>query len=404
VLIHRIIGLLALGLGLGTAQAQFSSNEVHVGVITDMNGPFADIAGQGAVIAAEMAKEDIGNKIGESTIKISVRHHGNKRDTALAAAESLRQQGVDIIVELGGSDTAVWLQRFATEHNIVALHSGSVSPALTSEECSPVSVHWTSDASAMAAAIEQSTSRDGKRRWFVVYPDDDYGRSFLRALDRATRNTGGIVGAASHQFGQTRMLNALKSARASQADAVLVASSGTDLHRVIRESYEFSYTNPQPHQIIPLSLEINDIRALGLYVTAGLRLATAFYWDLNPETRAWSKRFKQRHGAMPTAVQAGVYSGLMHYFKAISHLNSDEAAAAVKQMKAMPVRDFFAADGRVREDGRMEHPMYLVEVKRASESSGTWDYYHVRQTVPAATAFRKTGYGRCMLESPNQRS
>lgn len=257
-------------------------------------------------------------------------------------------------------------------------------------------MHWTYDTAALARGTAQALLDEGRDSWFFVTADNQFGHQLEADVRRVLAAGGGsVLGEARHPVnGIYFSPYLLGSAQPSGAKAVALATSGSDAVTAIKEAYEFGVMQ-SGQQLVGLMLFISDVRQLGLYMAGGLKLTTGFYWNFDEATREWGRRFHQRAGFMPTMVQAGTYSALMHYFKAVDALGSDEGRAVVDKMKSMPVNDFFARNGSIRGDGRMVHDMLLVEVKRASESVGAWDYYKVLRIIPGDQAFRPMAEGAC---------
>lgn len=379
-----------------TAQAGFSDDEIRIGLITDLRGMYSDIAGQGAVIAAEMAIEDYGGRIDGRPIRLLVADHQNDAEVALREAERLhREHGVDVFAEMVSSNTAIAIQRYAREHGLVTLHSGAASSVLTGAECSPTGVHWAYDTVALARGTVSAMLAEGARNWFFLTSDYPFGHT-LEADAREVLHGYGIspAGNALHRFRGTDFSSELLSAQRSGADVIALANAGGDTRTAVRQAYELGVIQ-DGQELVGLLLFITDIRSLGLYVAGGLKMTTGFYWDYDEQTRAWSERFQRRAGSMPTMVQASVYSSLQHYFKAADAAGTDAGPAVVAKMRELPVEDFFARNGRLREDGRLVHDMYLVEVKRAVESRRAWDYLRVIRSIPGDEAFRALADSDC---------
>ena len=378
------------------AAANFSDDEVRVAVLTDMRGVYSKVAGQGAAIAAEMAVEDVGGKVAGKKIRLFVEDHQSDGQIAIRLGQKLhKEHKVDAFIEMVSSSTALPLQRYAREHGIVTLHSGPASPALTSEECSPTGVHWAYDTYSLAAGTGRAMFDQGGDSWYFITADYAFGHS----LEKDTRDVvlargGKVNGSSLHPFKGTDFTPYLLEAQASGAKVIGLANAGGDTINAIRQAYEFGLTQGD-QRLAGLLVFISEVRQIGLYVAAGLQLTTGFYWDMDDQTREWSKRFYERAGTMPTMVQAGVYSSMMHYFKAMEAAGTDEGKTVVAKMQELPINDFFARNGKLRRDGRMVHDMYLVEVKRPSEAKGAWDYYKVLKVIPGEEAFRPMSEGKC---------
>jgi branched-chain amino acid transport system substrate-binding protein len=287
------------------------------------------------------------------------------------------------------------IQKFARDNNIVTLHSGAASASLTSEDCSPTGVHWAYDTISLARGTAQAIMDQGGGSWFFITADYAFGHQLEQDTRTVVEARGGkVVGTARHAFKSADFSSQLMQAQASGAKVVALANAGGDTRNAVRQAYEFGVIQGG-QSLAGMLLFITDIRQLGLYVTGGLKLTTGFYWNYDQQTRQWSERFYQRAGAMPTMVQASVYSSLMHYFKAIEATGTDEPKTVIAKMRELPVNDFFARNGKLRADGRMVHDMYLVEVKKASESTAAWDYFKVLKVIPGGQAFRPMEEGNC---------
>ena len=396
------IGLLATivtGLfAFGTGQAQVSSDVVRLGVLNDQSGLYADLAGQGSVTAARMAVEDFGGQVLGKPIEILSADHQNKPDVG---SNIVRQwidvNDVDVIVDVPTSSVALAVQEITRENNRVFLISGAASTDLTGAACSPTSVHWTYDTYALAVGTGRAMVQEGGDDWFFITADYAFGHSLEENTARVVRESGGeVVGTVRHPLSNADFSSYLLQAQGSGADVIGLANAGADTTNAIKQANEFGIVQ-SGQQLAGLLLFISDVHSLGLDVAEGLVLTTGFYWDMDEQTREWSQRFFERHGAMPTMVQAGVYSSVMHYLQAIEEAGTDEAQAVVAQMKEMPVNDFFARNGQIRADGRLVYDMYLAEVKSPSESEGPWDYYNIRRTIPGDEAYRPLAEGGCPL-------
>jgi branched-chain amino acid transport system substrate-binding protein len=286
--------------------------------------------------------------------------------------------------------------KIGKEKNRVVLVSGAGSTKITNEDCNDVTVHWTYDTYALAHGTAKAVVQQGGKAWFFLTADYAFGQSLEKdASDVVTANGGTVVGVARHPFPGTDFSSFLLKAQTSGAQVIGLANAGTDTTNSIKQAAEFGITPKQT--LAGLLMFITDVHSLGLKTAQGMYLTEGFYWDLNDETRAWSKRFFEKHKKMPTMAQAGDYSSMMHYLKAVKAVNSDDAQKVMAQMKKTPVNDFFAKNGRIRDDGRMVHDMYLFQVKRPSESFGPWDYYKLRATIPADEAFQPLSASRCPL-------
>ncbi len=388
----------AMAAAFAPAQAQVSDGVVRIGVLTDLSGAYSDIAGKGAVIATQMAIDDFVAKE-KPTFKVEMlsADHQNKGDNAAnKAREWFERGGVDAVSELVTTSVALAVQKIAKEKNRIALISGAASTRITNEDCNDVTVHWTYDTYAVANGTAKAVTQAGGKKWFFLTADYAFGHSLEKDASAVVKANGGeVVGAVRHPFPGSDLSSFLLKAQSSGAQIIGLANAGADTIASIKQAAEFGVTPKQ--QLAGLLMFISDVHSLGLKVTQSMYLTEGFYWDLNADTRAWSKRFFDQHKRMPTMVQAGQYSSTTHYLNAVKALNSDDTQKVMAQMKKTPVNDFFAKNGTIRADGRMVHDMYLLQVKKPAESTTPWDYYNVRATIPAAEAFQPLSASTCPL-------
>ncbi|RFA25185.1 hypothetical protein CAI21_19640 [Alkalilimnicola ehrlichii] len=394
-----VLAIIATVSGNGMS-AGISDGEIRVALMTDMENVMSDLAGQGSVIAAQMAIEDFGGHINGHRIRLFPVSHNSDGELAISQIQDLHsRKNIDVIADMVMADTAIPLQGFAARNAILALHSGSDASTLTGANCSRTGIHWGQDTYALASGIVQA-SGGIPTKWFFVTADTYSGHNLerdARARLEAADNT--VLDVTRHRFGTQDFGEYILAARNSQADFIALASSGADARHAIRELYEHDSDAPRQATLVGLSLSILDIRQLGLYIAQNLLITTDYYWDQNEASRAWANRFLQRHGTMPTHVHAAVYSSLTHYFKAVEAAGTDDALAVARQMRAMPVNDFFANNGYIREDGRLVRDIYLTRVKRPSQSRHAWDYLEIIDTISGEFAFRPLTDSDCPLLS-----
>ena len=383
---------------LASAHAQISDNVVRIGVLTDLSGVYSDVSGKGTVVATQMAIDDfIARDKPSFRIEMVSADHQNKGDIAAnKAREWFERDRVDVASELVTTSVALAVQKIAKEKNRIALVSGAASTRVTNEDCNDVTVHWTYDTYAVANGTAKAVTKTGGKKWFFLTADYAFGHSLETDASAVVKANGGeVLGTVRHPFPGSDFSSFLLKAQGSGAQIIGLANAGGDTINSIKQAAEFGVTPKQ--SLAGLLMFITDVHSLGLKVTQNMYLTEGFYWNLNDETRAWSKRFFDVHKRMPTMVQAGQYSSVMHYLKAVKAIGTDDTAKVMTQMKKTPVNDFFAKGGTIRDDGRMVHDMYLLQVKKPAESTTPWDYYHVRATIPAAEAFQPLSASKCPL-------
>jgi branched-chain amino acid transport system substrate-binding protein len=380
-------------------QAQVSDDVVKLGVLNDQSGVYADLAGHGSVEAARMAVEDFGGTVLGKSIEVISADHQNKPDVgANIVNQWIDVDQVDAVVDVPTSSVALAVQEITRQKNRVHLNSTGGTSDLTGKACSPTTAHWTYDTFALANGTGRAVVQDGGESWFFLTADYAFGHALERDTAAAVEAAGGqVLGTVRHPFPNNDFSSFLLQAQASGSNVIGLANAGGDTINAIKQAREFGITQAG-QRLAGLLIFLSDIHSLGLETAQGLVLTTGFYWDLDDETRAWSKRFAERNnGRMPTMVQAGVYSAVLHYLRAIEAAGTDEAKAVMAKMKELPIDDFFAKNGKLRQDGRMVHDMYLVQVKTPEESKGPWDYYKILRTIPGDEAFRPLQDGNCPL-------
>jgi branched-chain amino acid transport system substrate-binding protein len=393
------IVLIAFFLLAGTAHAQVSDGVIKIGILNDQSGTYADLAGPGSVVAARMAVEDFGAAKKGMKVEILAADHQNKPDVGSQIARQWYDvDKVDVIVDVPTSSVVLAVNQIAREKNKALIVSTGATSDLTGKACSPNAIHWTYDTWALANGTGSAIVKTGGDTWFFLTADYAFGHALERDTEAVVvKNGGKVVGKVRHPFPTADFSSFLLQAQASKAKIIGLANAGADTTNAIKQGAEFGIGRGG-QQFAGLLVFLTDVHALGLDKAQGLLLTEAFYWDLNDQTRAWSKRFAERHrGAMPTMAQAGVYSAVLHYLKAVEALKSDDGPKVIAKMKEIPTDDPVFGKGMVRADGRHVHPMYLFEVKKPSESKGPWDYYKVRATIPADQAFRPMDQGDCPL-------
>jgi branched-chain amino acid transport system substrate-binding protein len=382
------------------ALADFTGGKVRIGVLNDQSSLYADITGQGSVVAARMAVEDFGGKVKGVPIEVTFADHQNKPDVGSNIARQWYDtDGVDVIVDVPTSSVALAINEVTREKNKVFLVSGAATSDLTGSKCSPNTVHWTYDTWALANGTGSAIVQTGGDSWFFLTADYAFGHALERDTEAVVLKSGGkVLGKVRHPLNTADFSSYLLQAQASKAKIIGLANAGGDTINSIKQAAEFGIV-AGGQNLAGLLVFISDVHGLGLQAAQGLIFTESFYWDLNDSTRAWSKRFAERmNGRMPTMAHAGVYAAVTHYLKALDALGADgDGKAVVAKMKEMPTDDPLFGKGEIRKDGRKIHPMYLFEVKKPSESKGPWDYYKLKATIPADKAFRPLAEGNCPL-------
>jgi len=383
-----------------TESAKIAGNAIRIGVLTDTSGLYADLAGQGSVVAAKMAVEDFGGKVGDQPVEVVFSDHQNKPDVGSNVARQwLDVDKVDAVVDVPTSSVALAVSEIVKQKNKVLLASGPGSSELTGKQCSPNTVHWTYDTYALANGTGNALVKTGGDTWFFLTADYAFGQALEKDTSAVVTASGGkVLGSVKHPLNASDFSSFLLQAQSSKAKVIGLANAGGDTINAIKSASEFGIVKGG-QKLAGLLVFISDVHALGLKTAQGLDLTEAFYWDRDDMTRAFSKRFAEKHkGAMPTMVQAGVYSSVLHYLKAVKELKSAaDGKAVVAKMEELPTDDPLFGKGTIRKDGRKIHPMYLYEVKAPGDSKGPWDYYKLVREIPAAEAFRPLEQSECPL-------
>jgi branched-chain amino acid transport system substrate-binding protein len=386
----------ALGLAAGSAAAQVTS--VKIGVLNDQSGLYTDLSGLAGVDAVHMAVEDFGGAVNGAKIEIVTADHQNKSDIATAIERQwFDQDHVDIVMDVPNSGVALAVNEVAREKNKIAIFSGPGSSDLTNAKCSPSGIHWTYDTYALAKGTGAAITKNGGSTWFFLTADYAFGQALERDTTAVIEANGGkVLGAVRTPLSTPDFSSFLLQAQGSGAKVIGLANAGGDTSTSIKQAGEFGIT-AGGQQLAGLLVFISDIHALGLKAAQGLQLTASFYWDLNDETRAWSKRFFERNKKMPTMAMAGLYGATMHYLNAVKAVNSTDTAKVMEQMRKTPINDFMTKNGVLREDGKVMRDMYLFQVKTPEESKGPWDYYKLIKTIPAVEVTRPAAESLCPL-------
>lgn len=382
---------------LAAQAASISDDKVKIGVLTDISGQYSDSGGAGSVEAAKMAVEDFGAKVLGKPVEVIFADHLNKADVGGAKARQWWDtEGVDMIIDLNNSAIAGAVFGLAKERNKVAISTGAISTALTNEFCGPTSIHYTVDSYSLAKSAVGSILAQGKKDWYTIAVDYSFGKVTAATVADFVKEDGGkMLGTIYHPFNASDFSSFMMQAKSSKAQVVALANATQDTVNSIKAAREFGMTKDMT--FVPQLVYINDAHAMGLEVGQGLTFATAFYWDRNDASRAWSKKFQARMKKMPSMNQASIYSAVTQYLKAVEAAGTDEGVAVVSQLKKVKINDMFSQNGYVREDGRMVHDMFLAQMKSPKESKGPWDYYKILDTIPGDKAFQPLSKSTCSL-------
>ena len=401
-MLQKRSALLAVSLAFaaGAAQAQISDGVIKIGVLNDMSGLYADLTGPGSVVAARLAVEDFGAAKKGMKVEIVSADHQNKPDVGSAIARTWYDTDkVDVIVDVPTSSVALAVSQITKDKGRAFLVSGAATSDLTGKACSPNTIHWTYDTWMLANGTGNAIVKTGGDTWFFITADYAFGHALERDTEAVVLKTGGkVLGKVRHPLSTQDFSSFLLQAQASKAKIIGLANAGGDTINSIKQAAEFGIVKAGQN-LAGMLVFLPDIHALGLQTAQGLIFTETFYWDLNDNTRAFTKRFSAQapRNLYPSMIHAGVYSAVIHYLKAIEAIKSDDGTKVIAQMKKMPTDDPLFGKGSIRADGRKLHPAYLVEVKKPSESKGPWDYYKVRNTLPADQAFRPVAEGDCPL-------
>jgi len=396
-IIKSAAALLVLG-QVAAASAAPSDGSVKIGVLTDMTGVYSDNAGKGSVLAAQMAVEDcMKAECAGMEIKVLSADHQNKADVALAIArEWMDKQGVDAIADMGNASIQLAIPSLLRDKNRVGLFAGGTA-RLTGDACQPgYIVQWIWDTYAQVAGVANQLTKPGTK-WFLITADYAFGHQFEADAKTLVTAKGGVVlGSARHPFPATDLSSQLITAQSSGADVIALANGGADTVNSIKGAREFGILQGR-QKLTAFFLSARDVRSIGLDAAQGTTLAEGFYWNLDDRTRAFSERFKAGIGAVPSANQAGIYSAVRHYLKAVAATRSNDAGTVIAKMRDIPIADDVVRNGKLRPDGRMVHDFYVFQVKAPAESKGEWDLYNILATIPGDDAFRPLSQSTCPL-------
>ncbi|MEY4561836.1 MAG: hypothetical protein RLZZ618_1113 [Pseudomonadota bacterium] len=377
------------------AHAQVSGDVIKIGLITDMSGLYADIDGAGGAEAVKMAIADLGGKINGKTVEFVVADHQNKADVAAAKArEWFDTQGVDMLLGGTNSGTNLAMAKVALEKKKLFISIGAGSAALTNERCSPYTIHYAYDTVALAKGTGNAVVKAGGKSWYFLTADYAFGTSLQNDTSTTVTAAGGkVLGSVRHPLSSADFSSYLLQAQGSKAQILGLANAGGDTINAIKAANEFGITKSM--KLAGLLMFINDVHSLGLKATQGMYLTDGWYWDQNAETRAWSKRYFGVMKKMPSMLQAADYSAATQYLNAVKAVGGDDTDKVLAHLRKTKINDMFAKGGYVREDGRMVHDMFLMQVKTPAESTTPWDYYKVLQTIKGDEAFTTKAETKC---------
>ena len=390
---------LATGLTVSNAQqGKLSNDAVKIGVLTDMSGVYAEYGGQGAVTAAKMAVEDFGGKMFGKPIEVLNADHQNKPDIAKNVTQQwFDRDGVDMTVENLNSSVALAVTALGKEKNKITIVNGAASARLTNEDCAPAtSIHYLMDTNALGKVVGQAVVKNGGNTWYFLTADYAFGHSLEKDTGNVVKAAGGkVLGAVRHPLNTGDFSSFLLQAQSSGAKVIGLANAGGDTVNSIKAAAEFGITKKQ--SLAALLMLLTDVHAIGLNTAQGLYLTEGWYWDLNKESRDWTKRYEAIMKKKPNSNHASVYSATLHYLNAVKAAGTDDTATVMKKMHDTPINDMFAKGGKIRADGRMVHDMYLFQVKSPAESKAPGDYYNLRGTVKGEDAFQSLADGSCTV-------
>ncbi len=394
-----LAGVAALCSQPATAQTGKADDTIKIGVLGDMSGYNSDISGPGAVAAVKMAVEDFGGKVLGRPIEVLSADHQNKPDIASAIARRWYDvENVSLVTDLVGSGNALAVMALAAERKKLAFPVNASSSDINGKHCNAYTVQYNFDSYALAKATTSAVLKSGGDSWFFITADYAYGHSIQRDVEAFVKAGGGkTLGAVKHPAGAFDFSSYVLAAQGSGAKVIALANASSDTINSIRTAAEYGVTSGGKQSLAGMLFFLSDAHALGLKLAKDLIFTTSFYWDMNDETRAWSKRYFEKVGKMPTMVHAANYSAAIHYLKAIRDAGSVDADKVMAQMKKSKISDFYTSNGYIRDDGLMVHDLFLMQVKRPEESKYAWDYYKLLAKVPAADAFRPIAESECPL-------
>ncbi|MGR7995177.1 MULTISPECIES: ABC transporter substrate-binding protein [unclassified Xanthobacter] len=390
------LGAIVATLGWPTLAAAQDVKPFRIGVSNDQSGPYADQGGPGSVLAAKMAAEDFGGKVLGRPIEILVADNQNKPDIAGQIARRwFDVDGVSAITDGGSSASGLAAQAAAAERKKVTLITAGTAPDFSGKLCSPYGTQWATSSYALANTVVKDLVRDGGKKWFFLTTDFVFGHALEAETSKAIKAAGGtVLGSAKHPINTQDFSSYLLQAQGSGADVVAIAAGGSDMITAVKQAKEYQI----PGKLVALYVSQPEVDAMGLDAAQGLRFATPFYWDLNDTTRAWSKRFQERHGKMPSMIHANTYAAVTHYLKAVQAAGEDDAAKVIAKMKATPIgQDALIQNASILENGRVIMDMYVAKVKSPKQSKFPGDSFDIVATLPAAEVFEGIAASDCPL-------
>ncbi|MFL1455960.1 ABC transporter substrate-binding protein [Marinobacter sp. GN3S48] len=393
---------IASAMMVGSAQAEISDETVKIGYLADMSGTYRDLAGPNGLKALEMAIADFGGEVNGAKIEVVSADDRNNPDSSSSTVRRwLENEDVDMVAGLVASSVTIAVTKLLQENDSLGIVSGSAASSITNEHCTPNHIHYVYDTYPLANGTAKAVVQEGGKEWFILTADYAFGHALEGDVTKVVEENGGkVIKTARHPFPTSDFSSYILQAQSSGADVVALANAGSDTTNAITTAGEFGLTQ-SGQTLAALLLFLTDVHALGVESAQGIQLTTGWYWDMNEETRKWSDRFMEETGVRPTMVHAGIYSSTVQYLNAVKETGSDDAQTVRKQMMATPINDMFATNGKIREDGRMVHDMYLAEVKTPEESENEWDLYKIVRTIPGDEAYRPLSESQCSLVSKN---
>jgi branched-chain amino acid transport system substrate-binding protein len=393
---YLMAGAVALGLAAQPAGAQISDEIIKIGVLTDMSSLYSDINGPGAVVATQMAIDDAGGTVLGKKVELIQADVQNKADVGTSiAGRWYSSENVDVILGAAASSSSLAVAGVAADKKKVFLATDPATSDLTGKACNPYTIHWVYDTVALANGTGSAVVKSGGKSWYFLTADYAFGHALERDVTAVvTANGGSVIGHALHPIGTSDFSAFLVQAQASKAQVIGLANAGGDTINSIKQAAEFGIVKGG-QKLAGLLVFASDVHSLGLETAQGLQLTEGFYWDMDDQTRAWSKKFFDKMNKEPTMAHAGVYSAVMNYLNAVKAVNTLDGPTVVKQLKSKPINDFAIRNGHIRDDGSLAHDMYLFEVKKPSESKGPWDFYKLIATIPGDQAFKRPHGNEC---------